>query len=63
MIIRDLNITKSISLHTSPENMFYIIPTLCTHKLDMRQGFSFISYLLAIKWLNFSVGIRYTKRF
>jgi hypothetical protein len=63
MEIRGYNITKNISLHTSPEEMFYIIPTVCTRKLDLRQDFSWIAYILAIKWLNFSVGIRYVKRF
>lgn len=67
MKIKEKRITKNISAHTSPEQMFYIIPTLCTNMLDMSEFGGALGkwswrYLIAIKWFKWSVGISFKKR-
>ena len=66
MKIRNKNITKNIWVSLGPENMFYLVPTLCFHKLDLSHKEylltkPYISYLIAIKWLKGSIGINFKR--
>ena len=68
MKIRNKNITKNIWVSLGPENMFYLVPTLCFHKLDLSHKEylpttikPYINYLIAIKWLKGSIGINFKR--
>lgn len=57
-------LTKKISLHFGEEGLCYLIPTIGFQKLDWRKitKDDKISYLVAIKWLNRSLGILIQKK-
>ena len=57
--IFDISLTDKISLHFGEESSWYLIPTICFQKLDLRSicSLNYVEYLFAIKWLKVSCGI------
>ena len=52
-------LTDKISLHFGEESSWYLIPTICFQKLDLRSicSLNYVEYLFAIKYLKVSCGI------